>query len=79
MEKHRKLYKNNNLKYQLQCGMIKLNYLIDHILYQIFMIISIIFSKNMIQWADIPLIRIYVNKIENRTTSKIKTGIISNF
>ena len=33
----------------------------------------------MIQWADIPLIRIYVNKIENRTTSKIKTGIISNF
>ena len=79
MEKHRKLYKNNNLKYQLQCGMIKLNYLIDHILYQIFMIILIIFSKNMIQWADIPLIRIYVNKIENRTTSKIKTGIISNF
>ena len=79
MEKHRKLYKNNNLKYQLHCGLIKLNYLIDHILYQIFMIILIIFSKNMIQWADIPLIRIYVNKIENRTTSKIKTGIISNF
>ena len=34
-----------NLKYQLQNGMINLNYLMDHILYQIFRIILSIFKK----------------------------------
>ena len=36
-----------NFKYQLQRGMKKLNYLMDHILYQIFNIISSISLKNM--------------------------------
>ena len=44
---HRKTYKNHtttiNVKYQLQHGMINLNYLVDHILYQIFEIILSIF------------------------------------
>ena len=34
-----------NLKYQLQRGMMNLNYLIDQILYEIFMIILNISSK----------------------------------
>ena len=34
----KKWYKNNILKYQLQHGMKSLNYLMDHILYQIFKI-----------------------------------------
>ena len=50
---HRKIM---NLIYQLQSGMINLNYLTDHILYQIF--------KNTIkkhgEKTDNPLIRIYV-------------------
>ena len=36
-----------NLKYQLQHGMENLNYLIDHILYEIFKIIFDISFKNM--------------------------------
>ena len=35
------------LKYQLQHGMMNLNYQMDHILCRIFKIISIIFKKNM--------------------------------
>ena len=34
-----------NLKHQLQHGMINLNYLMDHILYQIFKIVLSIFLK----------------------------------
>ena len=45
----------------------------DHILYQIFKIILSIFKKNN-EKIDNPLIRIYINKIENRITIKIKTG-----
>ena len=40
----KKFYKNN-LKYQLQHGMKSLNYLMDHILYQIFKIILSISLK----------------------------------
>ena len=54
--RHGKIYKARkmtiNSKYQLQHGMINLNYQMDHIL----------------------SIKIYVNKIENRITFKIKTG-----
>ena len=39
--------KGMNLIYQLQRGMINLNYLTDHILFQIFKIILAIFSKNI--------------------------------
>ena len=63
-----------NLKYQLQHGMINLNYLLDHILYQIFKIILINILKNHGEIIDNPSVRIYVNKIENRIIFKIKTG-----
>ena len=63
-----------NLKYQLQHGMINLNYLLDHILYQIFKIILINILKNNGEIIDNPSVRIYVNKIENRIIFKIKTG-----
>ena len=45
----------------------------DHILYQIFKIILSIFKENN-EKIDNPLIRIYINKIENRIIIKIKTG-----
>ena len=35
-ENTKKSYKNNKFKYQLRHGMKSLNYLMDHILYQIF-------------------------------------------
>ena len=44
-ENIKKSYKNNKFKYQLQCGMKNLNYLIDHILYLFFKIILSILSK----------------------------------
>ena len=50
---HDKIYKSHtkiiNLKYQLQREMKNLNYLMDHVLYQIFKIILSISSKNMKQ------------------------------
>ena len=61
-----------NLKYQLQRGMINLNCLMDHILYQIFKTILIIFKKNN-ENTNNSSIRIYLNKFENRITFKIKT------
>ena len=62
MENIKKLYKATNLKYQFLRGMINLNCLMDYVPYLIF---KIILSKS---------IRMYVNKIENRITFKIKTG-----
>ena len=61
-----------NLKYQLQRGMINLNCLVDHILYQIFKTILIIFKKNN-ENTNNSSIGIYLNKFENRITFKIKT------
>ena len=54
--------------------MMNLNYLMDHILYQIFKTILSIFKKKSNKKIDNPSIRIYVNKIENRITFEIKTG-----
>ena len=62
-----------NLKYQCQQGMIRLNYLMDHILYQIQDYFEYILKKYEGN-INIPSIRIYVNKTENRITFKIKTG-----
>ena len=45
-----------------------LNYLINHILYQVFEIILIMSSKNR------ETFKIDINKIENRNTYKIKSG-----
>ena len=53
--------------------MINLNYQMGHILYQILKIILSIFKKNY-EKIDNPSIRIYVNKIENKTTFKIEIG-----
>ena len=59
-----------NLKYQLLYGMITANYLIDHVLYQIF---KFIFKISLKTWRRdyYPSIRIYVNKTENSITFKI--------
>ena len=54
--------------------MTNLNYLMTHILYHIFKIILNILSKKLETVTDNPPIGIYLNKIENRSTYKIKTG-----
>ena len=46
----------------------------DLILYQIFKIILSIFKKKHGEDIDKPSVQIYVNKIENRVTFKIKNG-----
>ena len=63
-----------NLKYQLQHGVKNLNYLMDHILYQIFKIILNMYQKKHGEKTVNPSIRIYINEIENRITCRIKTG-----
>ena len=55
-----------------------LNYLLDHILHQMFKIFLSISSKN-INITDNYTIRINVNKTESRTTIKIKTQPILEF
>ena len=62
-----------NLKYQLRHGMEKFMYLLDHILYQI-LEITLNISKKHGERTDNPSIKLYVNKMENRVTFKIKTG-----
>ena len=54
--------------------MINSNYQMDHILYQIFKTFFDYILKNHGENTDNPSVKIYVNKIENRITSKIKTG-----
>ena len=49
-----------------------MNYLIGHVLYQIFKTISSIFYKKDNENIDSPSIRIYENRIEKRITFKIK-------
>ena len=46
----------------------------DHILYQIFKIALNIFWENMEKKTGNPSVRIYVTKIENIITFRIKTG-----
>ena len=48
----------------------------DHILYQIFKTILSIFKKKHKENINNPLIRIYVNKIENGIAFEIKTGYL---
>ena len=60
-----------NLKYQFRLGMKNLNYLMAHILYQIFKFTLNISLKTV---TDNLSIMVYVNKIENRITFKMKTG-----
>ena len=64
-----------NLKYQLRHGMKSLKYLMGHILYQIFKIILRIFKKKKNgEETNNSSIRMYVSKVEDRITIKIKTG-----
>ena len=73
-----KIWKNNmktmNLKYQLQRGIKNLNYLMDHILHQIFNIISSMSTKKYETITDNFQMTIFVNQIENRITCRINTG-----
>ena len=50
-----------------------LDYLMDHILYQIFKIILHIYLKTWKKTFN-PSVRMYLNETENRITFKIKTG-----
>ena len=63
-----------NLKYLHQHGMINLNCLMDHILHHTLNIILSIFKKKHGENIDKPSVKIYVNKIEDRVTFKIKNG-----
>ena len=65
-------YKNNKFKIAAPTWNEGLNYLMDHILNQIFK--TILGIKKHETVTDDPSIMIYVNKIENRITFKIKTG-----
>ena len=56
-----------------QHGTINLNYQMDPILYKIFKII-LLFLKKHEEDIHEPSVQIYVNKIENRITFKIKKG-----
>ena len=53
--------------------MMLLNYLMNHVLYQIFKITLSILKKHD-TLTNNPPIQIYVNKIENKITFRIKTG-----
>ena len=67
--------KTINLKFQLRHGMKSFNYLMYHILYQIFKInLNIYLKKKHEKSTDNSSIKIYVSKIENRVTLRIKTG-----
>ena len=68
-----------NLKYQLWRGMKNLNYLMDHILFQILRNYFGYVIEKHDTLTENPPIRIYINKIENRTTFKIKTGYYLEF
>ena len=64
----------NNNKSKISDPTWNLNYLMDHILYQKFKIILNISSKKHEKITDNPSIKIYINKIENRVTFRIKPG-----
>ena len=55
-----------------------LNYLMDHILYQIFKIFWIYIKKAWWKTAN-PPIKLYINKIEYRITLETKTGYCLGF
>ena len=61
-----------NLKYQLQHEMKNLNYLMDHVLYQIIKIILNIYLKKYGEQTVNLSPRIYIYEIKSRITFKIK-------
>ena len=72
-------YNKNKFKLSAPTWIDKFNYLMDHILYQIFKIILKYILKKHGQKIDNPSIKIYANKIENRITFRIKNGCILGF
>ena len=60
------------MKYQFQHGIKNLNYLMDHILYQIIKIFFEYVIEKHGEKTENPSIKIQVNKIENRITLRIK-------
>ena len=65
---------------QLQCGIINLNYLMDHILYHMFNIMFEYIFKNHKKVTGNSPTRLCGNKIENIITFKIKNeSIVPNF
>ena len=68
----KRLYKNNKFKYQLQQGMINANYLMDHILYQIFKIILSIL-KSIQPWLREYQHRYMLTELKKGVTFKIKS------
>ena len=74
MEKEKAHTVTINLKYLHPRGMINLNYQMAHLLYQVFKIIFEYILKKHGEDIDKPSVQIYVNKIENRVTFKIKNG-----
>ena len=75
---HENLWKSHtkiiNLKYQLTHGMKNFIYFWWIIFYIIYSRLFWIYLKKHREKVDDLSIRIYVNKIQNRTTFKIKTG-----
>ena len=63
-----------NLKYQLLYGITSLNYLMGHILCQLFKITLNISLKNHEEKTDNPSIKMFVIKMVNIIMFKIKTG-----
>ena len=70
----KKSYINNNFKTSTPRGMKSLNYLMDHILHQVFRIIFKISLKKYETITDNISIMTYINKIENRITFEATTG-----
>ena len=68
-----------NLKYQLQREMKNLNYLMNHILYQIFRIILTLSYKKYGGKTINPSINTYVKKKKTESRLKLKQDIISRF
>ena len=68
----RKSYKNNKFQISAPIGNEEFKYPDGS--YSLSDILNIFFILNIKTVTDIPSIRIYVNKIENRITFKIKTG-----
>ena len=67
-------YNNKKFKISVPTWIMNLNYQMVRILYQIFKIISNTFCKKHGENTNKPSVQIYLNKIKNRITFRIKDG-----
>ena len=72
MDKYKRHIRSITSKYRLQHEMKSMNYLMVHIIYQIFNIVLNTYQKHGKNTVN-PSIRSYVNEIESRITYKINT------